>query len=172
MTIDCSEVDIQRTRNLTVLAQTWPNYKHNNTAKYLIGITSSGAAMFLSEGWGGRVSDKQISVDSGFLDKISMGDCILADRVYLQRRVGVSLCYTEGSTFRKEVDTSRQLSNIRIHIEKVIGQVQKFRMLQNILPLTQTDLLRTFPNFFSYLQIMTITKFVFEKWHLYKSQVI
>ena len=43
---------------------------------------------------------KQISVDSGFFDKILMADCILADRGW-QRRVGVSRCYTEGSTFYK-----------------------------------------------------------------------
>ena len=41
----------------------------------------------------------------------------------------------------KEVDTSRQLSNVRIYVERFIGQVKKFRMLQNIVPLTQIDLL-------------------------------
>ena len=70
--------------------------------------------------------------------------------VYLQRRVGVSRCYTERFTFYKrkswlsgkEVDTSRQLSDVRIHAERVIGQVNKFRILQNIIPiLTQIDLL-------------------------------
>ena len=78
--IDCSEIFIEQPKNLTARAQTWSNYKHNNTAKYLIGITLSGAVMFLSAGWGGRVSDKQISLDSGFFEKISIGDCILADR--------------------------------------------------------------------------------------------
>ena len=91
----------------------------------------TGAVVLLSAGWGGRVSDKQISIDSDFFDKISMGDCILADR---------------GFTFKKElsgkeVDTSRQLSNVRIHVEKVIRQVKKFSMLQNIVPITQIDLL-------------------------------
>ena len=41
----------------------------------------------------------------------------------------------------KEVDTSRQLSNVRIYVERFIGQIKKFRMLQNIVPLTQIDLL-------------------------------
>ena len=49
-------------------------------AKYSISITPSGAVMFLSAGCSGTVSDKQIRVDSGFFDNISMGDCILADR--------------------------------------------------------------------------------------------
>ena len=46
--IDCSEIFIERTENLKVRAQTWLNYKHNNTLKYLIGITPAGAISFLS----------------------------------------------------------------------------------------------------------------------------
>ena len=48
--IDCSEIFIERPKNLTTPAQTWSNYKHNNTAEYLIGFTSSGAVIFLSAG--------------------------------------------------------------------------------------------------------------------------
>ena len=41
-----------------------------------------------------------------------------------------------------EVDTSRQLSSVRIHVERVIGRTKKFRLLQTTLPLlTQVDLL-------------------------------
>ena len=78
--IDCSEIFIERPKNLTARAQTRSNYKHNNTSKYLIGITPAGAISFSSLGWGGRVSDKQIMKGSGFFNKVSMGDCILADR--------------------------------------------------------------------------------------------
>ena len=80
MVIDCNEVFIERPSNLTARAQTSSNQKLNNTAKYLIGSTSSVAVKFLSADWGGRVSDKQISTDSHFFDKISMGDCVLEDR--------------------------------------------------------------------------------------------
>ena len=78
--LDCSEIFIERPKNLTARAQTWSNYKHNNTSKYLIGITPPGAINFLSLGWGGRVLDKQITKQSGFFNKVSMGDCILADQ--------------------------------------------------------------------------------------------
>ena len=71
---------IERPKNFTARAQTWSNYKHNNTSKYLTGITSAGAISFLSLGWGGRVSDKQITEESGFFNKVPLSDCILADR--------------------------------------------------------------------------------------------
>ena len=72
--------------------------------------------MFLSAGWGGRVSAKQISVDSGFFDKLSMGDCILADRRVTFKKELVSLGatlkiphFTKGKSqlSGKEVDTLR-----------------------------------------------------------------
>ena len=97
--------------------------------------------MFLSAGWGGRDSDKQISADSGFFDKIAMGDCILAGRGFTFKEELASFGatqkiphFTKGKSqlSKKEVDTLRQLPNVRIHVERVIGQVKRFRMLQNI----------------------------------------
>ena len=47
--------------------------------KYLVGVTPTGLVSFLSSGWG--VSDKQITLQSGFLKKLTFGDLVLADRV-------------------------------------------------------------------------------------------
>ena len=43
-------------------------------------MTPAGAISFLFLRWVGRVSDKQIRKESGFFNKVSMGDCILADQ--------------------------------------------------------------------------------------------
>ena len=71
--IDCSEKFIEKPKNLTERAQTWSNYKHDNTSKYLIGITFAGAMRFLSLGWGGRVLDKQIMKESVFFSITFLG---------------------------------------------------------------------------------------------------
>ena len=85
------------------------------------------------------MSDKEISIYSSFFEKISMGDCILGDRgfTFKEELAAVSTTlkipyFTEGKNqfSGKEVDISRQLSNVRIHVERVIGQIKKFRMLQ------------------------------------------
>ena len=55
--IDCFEIFIERATNLKARAQTWSNYKHHNTIKFLIGIAPQGAVTYISKGWGGRVSD-------------------------------------------------------------------------------------------------------------------
>ena len=72
--IDCSEVFIKRPSNLLARNITYSNYKHHNTIKFLVGITPVGAISFLSKCWGGRVSDKELTISSGFLDLLEYDD--------------------------------------------------------------------------------------------------
>ena len=51
--------------------------------KYLIGITPQGTVSFISNGWCGRTSDKEITEKSGFLLKLTPGDLVLADTVLM-----------------------------------------------------------------------------------------
>lgn len=148
--IDCTEIFIERPTNLTARAQTWSNYKHNNTVKYLVGITPAGAVSFLSKGWGGRVSDKQITLESGFLDLLEPRDEILAERGFLIRdeldAYGATLhvpSFTKGKSQLPacEVDSSRQLVRVRIHVERVISRWKSFKILHSVIPISQISLL-------------------------------
>ena len=78
--IDCFEVFIERPSNLLARAVTWSTYKHHNTAKFLIGITPQGVVSFISDAWGGRVSDKYLTEHCGILSNLLPGDIVLADR--------------------------------------------------------------------------------------------
>ena len=78
--IDCFEVFCERPTGLKARAQTWSNYKHHNTIKFLIGIAPQGAITFISKGWGGRVSDQHLTEHCGILEHLQPGDQILADR--------------------------------------------------------------------------------------------
>ena len=148
--IDCTEVFIQRPFSLNARAKTWSNYKNTNTIKYLIACAPSGAISFVSEGWGGRVSDKEITIKSGFLDLIENGDQVLADRGFtiaeeLAYKGGILVipAFTKGKKQLqpREVDTSRQIANVRIHIERVIGRMRKFNIINTNIPISQVDLL-------------------------------
>ena len=143
--IDCFEVFCERPKALKARAQTWSHYKHHNTVKFLIGITPQGAISFISKGWGGRVSDQLITEKCGILDLLHPGDIILADRGFnVQEAVGLYCAEVKIPPFTKgkkqlsqlEVDSARQLSRVRIHVERVIGLMrQKFTILESILPI-------------------------------------
>ena len=138
--IDCSEIFIQHPSALSARAETYSNYKHHNTVKFLIAISPTGAIIFVSRCWGGRTSDKQITAHSGFLDKLMHGDLILADRGF---DITDSWCFPGNPPFyqRKvttftEVETTRALSRVRIHVECTIGRLKNFMILQCTLPIT------------------------------------
>ena len=77
--IDCFEIFTERPSSLIARAMTWSNYKHHNTVKFLIGVTPQGVISFISKAWGGRVSDKYLTENSGLLRKLLPGDIVFAD---------------------------------------------------------------------------------------------
>jgi len=141
--IDCFEVFINRPSSLLARAITWSNYKHQNTVKFLIGVTPQGVISFISKAWGGRVSDKHLTENCGMLEKLTTGDIVLADRGFdIADSVGLyqaSLkipAFTRGKSqlSAREVEETRKIANVRIHVERVIGLVRrKYVMLQSIL---------------------------------------
>ncbi len=142
--IDCFEVFIERPSNLLAMAITWSSYKHHNTVKVLIGITPQGTVSFISEAWGGRVSDKFLTESSGILDCLLPGDIVLADRGFnISDSIGMMQAklhlpaYTKGKSQLSplEVEETRNIANVRIHVERVIGAVrQKYSILRGTLP--------------------------------------
>ena len=143
--VDCSEIFIQRPSNLDIHAQTYSNYKKHNTVKFLVGITPYGLISFLSVCWGGRASDKEITQRSGFFEKLEAGDLVMADRGFLIEEDlavhGASLVmppFTRGKKqlSQHEVESARQISRVRIHVERAIERIKRFRILKNSLPIS------------------------------------
>ena len=147
---DCFEIFTERPSNLIARAMTWSNYKHRNTVKFLISVTPQGVISFISKAWGGRVSGKYLTENSGLLRKLLPGDIVLADRGFdIADSVGFyQAClhipaFTRGKKqlSAEEVEETRKIANVRIHVfdvERVIviGLVcRKYTILQEILPI-------------------------------------
>ncbi|KAH9377966.1 hypothetical protein HPB48_015078 [Haemaphysalis longicornis] len=144
-TVDCSEIFIHKPSFMSARSQTFSQYKHHNTAKFLVAVSPAGAITFISKAWGGRVSDKELTAKCGLLDKIDEGDVILADRGFkceeLLAAKGASVLmpsFTKGKKqlSGKEVALSRKLSRARIHVERTIQRLKTFRIFQMILPIS------------------------------------
>ncbi len=143
--IDCFEVFIERPSNLLARSQTFSSYKHHNTVKVLIGITPQGSICFVSKAWGGRTSDKYLTERCGLLDNLKPGDLVMADRGFtIGESVGlyqaklVIPAFTRGKDQLNPIDVekTRGIANVRIHVERVIGLLrQKYTILQSTLPL-------------------------------------
>ena len=146
--IDCFEVFIEKPSNLLAGDQTFSNYKHHNTIKILIGITPQGSISFVSESWGGCTSGKFLTENCRFLDKLVPGDVVMADRGFtVAERVGmrqaplVIPAFTKGKSQLDPVDVekTRGIANVRIHVERVIGLFRrKYIILEGTL---RTDFL-------------------------------
>lgn len=143
--IDCFEIVIERAGNLRAQAQTYSTYKHRTTIKYLIGITTTGVIVFISDAFGGRASDKFITIKSDLLEHLQEGDVVLADKGFLIE----SEVESRGASLRMpsfvrngnqlhpiEVEESRHISSIRIHVERVISTLrQKFNICSDLAPM-------------------------------------
>ena len=111
--------------------------------------------LFISKGWGGRTSDKYITEHSGYLNNLLPGDIILADRGFdvadSVALMGATLdipAFTKGreQLSAGEIENTRKIANVRIHVERVIGAVrQRFTILSATGVLTK-DLVQTKSN--------------------------
>ena len=93
--IDCFEIFCERPYPLKARAQTYSDYKHHNTVKFLIGIVPQGVITFISKGWGGRVSDKYLTEHCGILEHLLPGDQVLADHGFTIKEI-VALHHAEA----------------------------------------------------------------------------
>ncbi|KAK6167051.1 hypothetical protein SNE40_021159 [Patella caerulea] len=115
------------------------------TYKTLIGINPRGVITFVSDLWAGSISDKQLTKKCGILDLLEEGDAIMADKGFLIKDLttprGIEVIIPPFKTkykrlTKREVEETRRIANLRIHIERAIERVKNFRILQGNVPIT------------------------------------
>ena len=127
-----------------MLAETWSDCKHHNTWKLLVRVTPNGQVSFLSDLWGGRVSDKQITRESGVLALLDSGDNIMVDHGFDKRDILPDAIMINMLPFlagrdqltvaeRQEIMTT---ASVRIHLERAIGHIKTYHILDGCLPNT------------------------------------
>ncbi|XP_057306784.1 uncharacterized protein LOC130644980 [Hydractinia symbiolongicarpus] len=146
--IDCFEIFIEAPTSLLARAQCYSTYKKHCTIKVMISCTPLGTINFVSRCWGGRASDIQIVRDSQFFSSRYHlpGDQILADRGFtlvddFAAGSGSELiipAFTRGKNqlSAQEVENTRKITSVRIHIERVIGLLKnRYTILKGIMPI-------------------------------------
>lgn len=110
--------------------------------------TLAGTVSFNSPGQGGLASDRKIVEDCGILDKFERNDTCMADRGFniqdmlLSKEVKLVIPpFTKGRAqfVKGKIEETSTIARARIHIERVIGRIKDFRILNTRVPLTMID---------------------------------
>ena len=148
--IDCTEIPLQRPSIAKANSQIYSNYKSRPTAKVLVACTPGGTVSFISKSAGGAMTDKNLVMLSGILEKFEPLDVCLADRGFniqeLLAPYQVKLIIPPFLKKNQQFDTkdcikTKQVANARIHVERVIGRLKEFQILKGDFPLDMLDLL-------------------------------
>ncbi len=139
--IDCSEIECEMPSSLRQKVLMWSNYKQRYTVKFLVGIAPSGEVTFVSRGYGGRTTDTEITIDSGFPELLEEGDIVLSDKGFPKiehevNKAGSVLIMPPmrrrgGQQFsRKENEEGYKCASVRIHVERCIQRLKVFKILK------------------------------------------
>ena len=105
----------------------------------LIGVTPSGAISFVSEAYKGSISDRKLVEVSGLLDKLGAGDEVMADKGFTIQDLlipyGIRLnmppfLRSNPQMAASDVFLTRKIARLRVHVERAIGRIKEFRILQ------------------------------------------
>ena len=116
----------------------------------MIGIAPAVPVSFLSRGWSGKLSDKEITNRSNFYDFLQNGGMVMADCGFTieedSAARGATLkipAFTENKKqmSAKDVHNSRKTSNARIHVERVESYLVKVnnRDMPNLFEINERD---------------------------------
>ncbi|XP_054708719.1 uncharacterized protein LOC129218465 [Uloborus diversus] len=143
--VDCTEFKIQQPSNPAQQQVTFSNYKNCNTLKAMIGISPSGAITFVSDLYCGSISDKELFIRSGMLQKLEPEDMVMADKGFrIDKELQAKQCTLKTPTFLGdriqfpvlERENNNMLSNNRVHVERAIGRIKFFKYFEGDLPYT------------------------------------
>ena len=145
--IDGSEIFIETPTDLQMQSSTWSQYKHHNTAKFLIACTPNGAVSYVSPLYVGSISDVELTHISGFLTKLEdkPGISIMADRGFLVKDMLETLeidlnipPFLDGRQQLpyEEIEAGRKIASLRSHVERAIGRIKTYKILKSTIPLS------------------------------------
>ena len=133
--IDATEIFIEQPSLPELQQLTFSSYKNHNTYKGLIGISPSGAVVFVSDLYPGSISDKQLTRRCGILDLLESGDSVMADRGFdIEEDLALLGVRLNIRPFRKgkeqfneyELVETRHIASLRIHVERAMEQLKNF----------------------------------------------
>ncbi|XP_049267355.1 uncharacterized protein LOC125756532 [Rhipicephalus sanguineus] len=140
--VDCTEIPVSQPNCLQCALRCYSVYK-TFTCKYMITVTPGGVIAQVTQGYGGRISDKTIFEQSKLLDNLDpVSDAVMADRGFL-----IDDCCAErlielirpplkkGQQMTKgDAVRTQKIASARVHVERVIQRMTIFKILSTRVP--------------------------------------
>jgi len=136
--IDATEIETEVPSTQHRRIMFWSNYKGRHTVKILVAIAPSGEITFISKAFGGRITDTELTVQSGLLSLLEPGDEILADKGFphVESKIieagGVLVMppfFRANRQFTPEQnDEGYKIAASRIHVERAIARMKYFQV--------------------------------------------
>ena len=137
--IDATEIYIEKPSNATAQQATFSTYKNRNTLKALVGIDPSGSLTFISDLYGGSISDRELTIKCRILEKDwERKDVLMADRgftiqdLFEQKGVRVNIppfLNRKPQLNEDELMQTRRIATVRIHVERAIERIKNYHIL-------------------------------------------
>lgn len=137
--VDCTEMDCQVPKNMTMQKVTYSSYKKRNTVKLFLGIAPNGSIVYCSDAYPGSTSDKEITKHCGIIEQLQTGDLVLADKGFLISdimppgvQVNIPPFLMAPQFTQSEAQESRNIARARCHVERANSRLKKYRILRTI----------------------------------------
>ena len=151
LVIDATEFRFDKASNFDMSALMFSHYKNTTTGKALIGISPHGMGLVFSEVYPGSISDTEITEKTNILDFVTEDHEVMSDKGFSIQDIcaikGVSLNRPKqkdsesGGFPQQEIHRNFDITSCRIHVERFIGRVRNWRILNTTWPMNRTDLL-------------------------------
>lgn len=149
LVIDCTEFKFQHATNFELNSLMFSNYKNTVTGKALIGISAHGSGLFFSDIYPGSISDSAITEETAVLEWVRPEHELMSDRGFsVQDHCSIKGVFLNRPAQKDtdqfspaDVAANFDIASTRIHVERFIGRVRDWSILNAVWPLQRMDLL-------------------------------
>ncbi|XP_023319073.1 uncharacterized protein LOC106656777 [Trichogramma pretiosum] len=114
--IDATEFRIEQPPHIDQQIQTWSHYKSGYKIKYVIGCMLGGLITFMSDGYGGRASDVQITAASKLMQLLESVMPPFVQNHHLDE---------------VQREEQRNIARVRIHIERIMQRIRLYKVVDH-----------------------------------------
>lgn len=140
--LDCTELRCQTPSSPLLQSEMYSSYKSHCTMKALVGIAAHGAVTFISDLYGGSVSDKELFKQSGVAEKLTEDMAAMVDKGFLISDCCKCKVYCPPFLSKQkqmpayQVKETQATARLRVHVERVIRRIKQNKHFDGIITLS------------------------------------